>query len=204
MAFIDKILFRDAQTVAHLEQIRAFHRRTPKRGLLEEFGLTNHNDARYGRFDRKSDGWEDGHATLLSSNPHLRRLDFVADSLFLDGEYRVLKAGRVFPRTEPFVCEGTLAVIHAINSRRNLEGVLTIDLGDMLRFGKLRLLDRETDHAYTVRPSSLDRGIVVEACDALLEKDLPVAVNERAREPLGVFKTITETIEALKRMLRFA
>ena len=183
--------------IARAEAKREFRGLFRKRGLLEEQGLTSYYDAKFGHYEREKEAWGHGKASLFSANPQLRRVDVVADALFTDGLYRLLGLGDVVSRRGNM--EGTIATVRLQNCERTLSGMLTLDVGGETRFTKLRIGEIETRSVFTIRPSALDRGIVVEPDeDDRIERELPLSVHDRSIDPIRVFQTVADAIDALR------
>jgi hypothetical protein len=191
----------DPERAARRRAIREFRESVPKRGSfheLERSGLVNYYDKRFGSFDPELDKWEEGKANVLCANPLLRRIDIIADALFRAGQYELRKIGDVMSPEGPI--EGTIAVITMKSRARNMIGGLTIDIGGEVRFSKLRLYADNTE-GVVVRLSTLDQGMAVQPY--LPERrGMPETIHERAGEGSEIFRTLSETLAGLERLLR--
>jgi hypothetical protein len=196
MAFIDSLLRRSPEETARAEAMREFRRVFKSRGILEERGLNSYYDARYGPYSSKVDVWEPENVCIFKSNPQLRRVDIFADAMFMDGLYRLVRLGDVIsPQNE---LEGSIALVR-LRDDGSLSAMLTLDIGDEVRFTKLRIGHAINRKVYVVRPSSLDGGIVIEADEnERIKRDLPLSVSDRSANPMGIFRTVMEAIEAMK------
>jgi hypothetical protein len=200
MALIDRILLRGPEETARAESKREFRRVFRTRGLLEEKGLTDYYDHRYGRYGKDRDNWEEGNANIFKANPELRRIDIVADFMFANGVFVLSGMGDVVsPRN---VVEGCIAAVKLRNTSRSLSGMLTLDIGGEARFTKLRIGNFLTNGVFTIRPSSLDRGIVIEPDEEeKVRRELPISVSDRSQKPIGIFQTVAEAVDALRQVI---
>lgn len=200
MAFIDKVLLRGPEETKRAESKREFKRVFRGRGLLEERGLTSYYDKKYGVYSKDRDKWEDGNANIFRANPELRRIDQLADFVFTNGIFVRSGVGEVVSAEN--IVEGVIAAVKLRNTSRSLSGMLTLDVGGDVRFTKLRVGNFFTSGVFTVRPSSLDRGIVVEKDgDEKERRELPLSVSDRSAKPIGVFQTVAEAVDALKQVI---
>ncbi len=200
MALIDRILLRGEDATARAEAMREFKRVFRGRGLLEERGLTDYYDHRYGKYSKERDRWEEGNASIFKANPELRRIDQVADFIFTNGVFVRSGVGEVLsPGNE---VEGVIAAIRLRNASRSLSGMLTLDVGGETRFTKLRLGNFSTNGVLTIRPSALDRGIVIEPDEEeKTRRELPLSASDRSRNPIGIFQTVAEAVDALRQVI---
>jgi len=200
MALIDRILLRGPQETERAEAKREFKRVFRGRGLLEERGLTDYYDHKYGKYAIERDRWEDGNASIFKANPELRRIDQVADFIFTNGVFVRSGVGEVLSSGNEV--EGVIAAIRLRNASRSLSGMLTLDVGGETRFTKLRLGNFFTNGVFTIRPSSLDRGIVIEPDEEeKTRRELPLSASDRSRNPIGIFQTVAEAVDALRQVI---
>lgn len=202
MAFIDRILMRDQAAIARLDEIRGFKRGFPSRGLLDETGLARYYDGKFGAYSHDSDRWKEGEASLLRANPQLRRIDVVADGIFSDGVWKVVRTGSIFSPPPEAAALGQVAGVRLRTDDHFLYGLLTLDLGTEIMFTKLRVGEMLSMRTYMVRPSALDRGIVIEPQDDEQQGPVPRSMADRSRNALGIYETVREAIEALRKILR--
>ncbi|HSB46927.1 MAG TPA: hypothetical protein VLD37_02855 [Candidatus Bilamarchaeum sp.] len=203
MTFFGTLFGRDPEAAARKEAMREFKRAMPGRGAfheLERSKLTEYYDRRFGQFEPELDRWKDGEADVLKSNPLLRRIDIIADSLFKAGFFELRGAGEVLSLSEPRTVQGTIAAISLMNRARTMTGMLTLDIGSEVHFSKLRLYADNTD-GFIIRLSTLDHGMTVQP-HLPERKGLPETVHERAAEGSEVFQTLSETLAGIERLLR--
>lgn len=196
MALIDRMLLRNAEETARAEALREFRGIMPRAGRFSEVaqsGIRSYYDKRFGHYSPELDSWKE-EAHVLKANPQLRRVDVIADAVFSSGKFQLRGLGVV--RNDS---GGMIAAISLIDSGGERLGMLTLDIGSEVRFTKLRIGKASGDD-YAVRPSSLDRGLVLYHNKPAGGK-LPDAISDRAEGIIAIFQTIEDAVLALRRLL---
>lgn len=190
-----------------------------ERGRIEVGSLTEHYDKKFGRYSPEADRWQDEKLTALEANPQLRRIDVIAEHLFLGGCFNIKCVGPVTgPRWQPqfgprisISNEGLLAIIVLRSQDGFLKAILRLDVEpEEVKFSSLRIVPQtESQLVHTIRLSLVSRGVMVRVNDALVEqlnegmRNFPESIHESAAEA-PVFRTIVETEAELRRSLSAA
>ncbi len=182
-------------------QLDEFKSVMPRYGIADDGKLQMYYARKFGEFDPLSEAWKDGEADIFKANPGLRRIDVIAEAVFRNGEFILKEVGEVYaPSTPVPVYEGTVAVMRLVSSDALMLGHLTLDVSPEVKFSKLRITVMGSDETYTVRASTVDRGMVIYNSLPKAEQ-MPETIRQAAPKGNQVFQTLADTVRALEGIL---